>query len=91
MLDRPLTHQDPLLFQQLLPQDLGVAVVLLELLQQPFPMAVELAGAIGCAVRLPLPQVQLTTNRVTRGAQVRRDKPSAPAPLQKLAHYRHLL
>ena len=44
-LHRPLAHPDPLLFQQLLPQHLDVAVVLLELLLQPLPVAIELAGA----------------------------------------------
>ena len=90
-LHRPLTHTDPLLFQQLLPQHLGVAVVLLELLLQPLPVAIELAGAIGCAVRLPLPQGQVSVHRVTRDAQLRRDPPAAPATLQQLAYHRHLL
>ena len=81
-LHRPLAHPDPLLFQQLLPQHLSVAVVLLELLLQPLQVAVELAGAIGRAVRLPLPQGQVTVHRVTRDAQLRRDPPSAPASLQ---------
>ena len=56
--------------------------VLLKLLLQPLQVAVELAGAIGRAVRLPLPQGQVTVHRVTRDAQLRRDPPSAPASLQ---------
>ena len=88
---RPLAHTDPLLFQQLLPHHLGVAVVLLKLLLQPLPVAIELAGAIGRAVRLPFPQGQVSAHRVTRDAQFCRDPPTAPAPLQQLAHHRHLL
>ena len=90
-LHRPLAHTDPLLFQQLLPQHLGVAVVLLELLLQPLAVAVELAGAMVRAVRLPFPQGQVSAHRLTRDAQLRSDTPPAPAPLQQLAHHRHLL
>ena len=52
-LDGAQAHPDSLLFQQLLPHHLGVAVVLLELLLQPLPVAIELASAVRCAVRLP--------------------------------------
>lgn len=54
-------------------------------------MAIELAGAMGRAVRLPLPLSQVSAQHVARDAQLRRNPPTAPAPLQQLAHHLHLL
>jgi hypothetical protein len=88
---RPQAHPDPLLFHQLLPHHLGIAVVLLELLLQPLPVPIQLPGAIGAAIRLPLTQPQVAIQRVARDPQLRRDSPPAPAPLQQLAHHQHLL
>jgi hypothetical protein len=39
-------------------------VVLLELLLQPLPLPIQLAGAIGGAVRLPAPERQIAIQRV---------------------------
>lgn len=52
------SHRDALLLHQLLPHHLAVAVVLLELLLQPLPVPIDLARAVGSAVRLPAPSAR---------------------------------
>jgi len=84
-------HLDALLFPQLLPHHLSVAVVLLKLLLQPVPVTIQLAGAVGAAVGLPLAESEITMQCVARDSKLRCNPPAAPTPLQQLPHHHHLL
>ena len=63
-LDGAQAHHDALVFEQLLPHHLGVAVVLLKLLLQPLAVFIQLATAAAAVVGLPIAKVPVSAHGV---------------------------